>query len=194
MKKTTQVFPTSGSQPWLHQHGKEVQAFGTVRQFPLGLSHNARLYSCQRLNQLLADTQILYAFYKKHHWLTRGATFHQLHLLLDKHAGEQIELVDTIAERVQTLGGVAVGDPRHIAEITRVPRAPDGCEEVPAMLSRLLEAHEIIPTDAHDAAAGVAEGGDDGTNDLIVSEVIRAGELQAWFLAEHLVDTPLVRA
>ena len=188
------IFQGMSMSLFLHQHGKEIQAFGTVRQFPLGLSHDARLYSCQRLNQLLADTQILYAFYKKHHWLMRGATFYQLHLLLDKHAGEQIELVDTIAERVQTLGGVAVGDPRHIAEITRIPRAPDGCEEVPAMLSRLLEAHEIILTDAHDAAARVAKTGDDGTNDLIVSEVIRTGELQAWFLAEHLVDTPLVRA
>src|SRR3984893_7555564 len=138
MKKTLQKSATSDSLPWLHQHGKEIQAFGTVRQFPLGLSHNARLYSCRRLNQLLADTQILYALYKKHHWLMRGATFYHLHLLLDKHAGEQIELVDTIAERVQTLGGIAVGDPRHIAEITRIPRAPDGCEEVPAMLSRLL--------------------------------------------------------
>ena len=40
---------------------------------------------------------------------------------------------------------------------------------------------------------GSASMGDDGTNDLLVSEVIRTGELQAWFLAEHLVDTPLVR-
>jgi starvation-inducible DNA-binding protein len=182
-----------GSQPWLHQHGVEIQRFGTVRQFPLGLSRDARLYSCQRLNQLLADTQILYALYKKHHWLMRGPTFYQLHLLLDKHAGEQIALIDQIAERVQTLGGVAVGDPRHVAEITRVPRAPDGCEEVPAMLSRLLEAHELILTDAHDAAGRVVELGDDGTNDLIVSAVIRTGEMHAWFLAEHLVETPLVR-
>ena len=136
------------SQPWLHQHGEEIQAFGTVRQFPVALSQETRLYSCQRLNQLLADTQILYALYKKHHWLVRGATFYQLHLLLDKHAGEQNKLIDEIAERVQTLGGVAVGDPRHVAEITRVPRAPDGCEEVPAMLSRLLEAHELILTES----------------------------------------------
>ena len=186
--------PTLSSQPWFHQQGEEIQAFGTVRLLPLGLSRNARLYSCQRLNQLLADTQILHALYKKHHWLMRGATFYQLHLLLDKHAGEQIGLVDSIAERVQTLGGVAVGDPRHVAELTRISRAPNGCEEVPAMLSRLLEAHELILTDAHDAAARVAEQGDDGTNDLIVSGVIRTGELQAWFLAEHLVDTPLVRA
>jgi len=182
-----------GSQPWLHQKGSEIQAFGTVRQLPLGLSQEARLYSCQRLNQLLADSQILHALYKKHHWLMRGATFYQLHLLLDKHAGEQIALIDQIAERIQTLGGIAVGDPRHVAEITRVPRAPDGCEEVPAMLSRLLEAHELILIDAHDAASRVAEMGDDGSNDLIVSDVIRTGELQAWFLAEHLVDTPLVR-
>lgn len=182
------------SQPWLHQKGAEIQAFGTVRQFPLGLSYDTRMYSCQRLNKLLADTQILYALYKKHHWLVRGATFYQLHLLLDKHAGEQVTLVDTIAERVQTLGGVAVGDPRLAAELTRIPRAPDGVEEVPAMLSRLLEAHEIILIDAHEAAARAAEMGDDGTNDLLVSDVIRTGELQAWFLAEHLVDTPLVKA
>lgn len=182
------------SQPWLHQRGREIQEFGTVRQFPLALSHDARMYSCQRLNRILADTQILYALYKKHHWLVRGHTFYQLHLLLDKHAGEQLALVDGIAERVQTLGGVAVGDPRHVAEITEIPRPPDGVEEVPAMLSRLLAAHETVLTEAHDAAARVAEQGDDGTNDLLVSDVIRTGEMQAWFLAEHLVDTPLVRA
>lgn len=191
---TTTASPKpSASQPWLHQHGVEIQAFGTVRHFPLGLSYEARLYSCQRLNRVLADSQILYALYKKHHWLVRGHTFYQLHLLLDKHAGEQVELIDHLAERVQTLGGVAVGDPRHVAEITAIPRSPDGVEAVPAMLSRLLEAHETILIDAHDAAARVAELGDDGTSDLLVAEVIRTGELQAWFLAEHLVDTPLVR-
>jgi len=192
--KPTEAAPPLSSQPWLHQHSKEIQAFGTVRQFPLALAYETRMYACQRLNQLLADTQILYALYKKHHWLMRGATFYQLHLLLDKHADEQLALVDKIAERVQTLGGIAVSDPRHVAELTTVPRPPDGCEEVPAMLSRLLEAHEVILSDAHDAAGRVAALGDDGTNDLIVSDVIRTGELQAWFLAEHLVDTPLVHA
>ena len=182
------------SQPWLHQKGQEIQEYGTVRQLPVGLSYNARMYSCQRLNQVLADTQILHSLYKKHHWLMRGQTFYQLHLLMDKHADEQTDLVDKIAERVQTLGGVAVGDPRHVAEITNVPRPPNGVEEVPAMLSRLLEAHEMILEDAHDAAARTQELGDDGTNDILVSEIIRTGELEAWFLAEHLVDTPLVHS
>lgn len=182
------------SQPWLHQHGHELQAFGTVRHFPVALPAATRLYSCQRLNRLLADTQVLHALYKKHHWLVRGATFYALHLLLDKHAAEQLGIIDALAERVQTLGGVAVGDPRHAAEITSIPRSPDGVEAVPDMLSRLLEAHEIILAEAHDAAGRVDQEGDDGTNDLIVSEVIRTGEMQAWFLAEHLVDTPLVRS
>src|SRR5712664_654471 len=194
LSRPAEAAPTPSSQPWLHQHGKEIQAFGTVRQFPLALSYETRMYSCERLNQILADSQILYALYKKHHWLMRGPTFYQLHLLLDKHAEEQIKLIDEIAERVQTLGGIAVGDPRHVAEITRIPRPPNGCEEVPAMLSRQLEAHELILVDAHDAAKRTAELGDDGTNDLIVSDVIRTNELQAWFLVEHLVDTPLVRA
>ncbi|WP_030211570.1 Dps family protein [Streptomyces bikiniensis] len=185
--------PARGTQPLLHQKGHEVQPFGTVKQLPIGLSHDARAYACQRLNRLLADTQMLYALYKKHHWLMRGPTFHQLHLLLDQHAERQLAIVDLLAERVQSLGGIAVGDPRHAAEMTRVPRPPDGAEEVPAMLSRLLEAHETILADARDAARRVADLGDDGSNDLIVSEVVRTGETQVWFLAEHLVDTPLTR-
>jgi starvation-inducible DNA-binding protein len=181
------------SQPWIHVKKAEIQKFGTVRLFPIGLSQDARLYSCQRLNQILADSQILYGLYKKHHWLMRGHTFYQLHLLLDKHAGEQLAIIDEVAERIQALGGVAVGDPRHVAELTRIPRPPDGCEEVPSMISRLLEAHEMILIDARDAARKTAEQGDDGTNDLLVSDVVRTGEAQVWFLAEHLVDTPLGR-
>jgi starvation-inducible DNA-binding protein len=192
MAKTMKRPATISSQPRLHVHGPEVQAYGALRQFQLGLSHDVRAYSCQRLNQILADSQILYALYKKHHWLMRGPTFYQLHLLLDKHAGEQLELLDKVAERVQTLGGIAVGDPRHVAEITRIERAPDGCEAVPAMISRLLDAHESILTDAREAAQSVQKQGDDGTNDLLISDVIRTGELQVWFLTEHLVPEEAV--
>lgn len=150
--------------------------------------------SAQLLNHILADSQILCSLYKKHHWLMRGHTFYQLHLLLDKHAGEQLELIDLIAERVQTLGAVAVGDPRHVAELTTVPRPPNGAEEVPAMLSRLLEAHEIIIAKVRDAIIRTASNRDDGTNDLLMGDVLRRHELQVWFLAEHLVLTPAVRA
>jgi starvation-inducible DNA-binding protein len=181
------------TQPLLHQHGIEVQPFGTLRLLPIALSYEARLESCQLLNHILADSMILASLYKKHHWLMRGHTFYQLHLLLDKHYEEQTELIDLVAERVQTLGGVAVADPRHVAEITTVPRPPDGAEEVPAMLSRLLEAHEIVITKIRDAITGTTASRDDGTNDILMGDVLRRHELQVWFLAEHLVDTPAVR-
>ena len=180
------------SQPLLVQHGREVQRFGTVRLLPIALSHDARLESSQMLNQILADTMILYSLYKKHHWLMRGATFFQLHLLLDKHAGEQLELVDMLAERVQTLGGIAGADPRHVAEITGIERPPDGCEPVPAMLARLLAAHERIIEEVRDAIDRTETNKDAGTNDLLMSDVLRRNELQVWFVAEHLVDTPII--
>jgi starvation-inducible DNA-binding protein len=181
------------SQPRLHQHGIEVQPFGTLRLLPIALSYEARLESSQLLNHILADSLILASLYKKHHWLMRGHTFYQLHLLLDKHNDEQTELIDLLAERVQTLGGVAVADPRHVAEITTIPRPPDGAEEVPAMLSRLLEAHEIVISKIRDAITRTTANRDDGTNDLLMGDVLRRHELQVWFLAEHLVDTPAVR-
>jgi starvation-inducible DNA-binding protein len=135
---------------------------------------------------------ILHALYKKHHWLVRGHTFYQLHLLLDKHAEEQAELVDQLAERVQTLGGVAIADPRHVAEVTSVSRPPNGAEEVPAMLSRLLEAHEIIIDKVRAAIERTETSRDHGTNDFLTGDVLRRHELQVWLLAEHLVDTPAV--
>jgi starvation-inducible DNA-binding protein len=184
---------TPSSQPLLHQHDAEVQRFGSLRLMPIALAYETRLESSQRLNQILADSLILYSLYKKHHWLMRGHTFTQLHLQLDRHAGEQLEIVDMLAERVQTLGGIAVSDPRHVAEITTIPRPPDGAEATPAALSRLLEAHEIIITKVRAAIARTASLHDDGTNDVLVSDVLRRHELQVWFLAEHLVDIPAAR-
>ena len=182
-----------GSQPLFHQKGQEIQQFGEMRLLPIALGYDARAESCQLLNKILADSMILYNLYKKHHWLVRGPTFFQLHLLLDKHAEEQLKLIDLMAERVQTLGGVAIADPRHVAEVTTIPRPPDGAEDVPAMLSRLLEAHEIIIEKVRDAIAKTVDTKDDGTNDLLMSDVLRTNELQVWFIAEHLVDVPVVR-
>ncbi len=181
-------------EPRLGQRGKEIQRFGSLRQLPIALSAEARMQSAQTLNRILADTTILYALYKKFHWLVAGPTFYQLHLLFDKHAAEQLELIDLLAERVQSLGGIAVGDPRHAAELTRIERPPDGAEEVPVMLGRLLEAHRTIIEAVREAIEITEKNGDWGSNDLLMSDVLRRHELQVWFVAEHLVDVPLVEA
>ena len=182
------------AQPITHQRGRVIQPYGTIASYPLALPDDVRAASAEALNQLLSDTITLRDMYKKHHWQVAGHTFYQLHLLFDKHHGEQDELVDSIAERIQLLGGISIAMAHDVAETTMIPRVPRGREEAPVQISRLLEAHELILKEAHTIAKQAADAGDDGTNDLVVSEVIRTNELQVWFLAEHLVDVPLVKA
>ncbi len=183
------------AQPRLHQRAHEIQAYGTVNHLlPLELEEPVRLEMTAQLNQLLADTMTLRDLYKKSHWQVAGPTFYQLHLLFDKHFEEQVELVDAIAERIQLLGGVSLAMAADVAETTQIERPPRGREEVPVQLSRLLDAHQIIIRDCRKLASRADKLGDDGTNDLVISEVLRTNELQVWFLSEHLVDAPLVKA
>jgi starvation-inducible DNA-binding protein len=179
-------------EPQMAPFGAEVQRFGTTRLLPIALAKDARSDSCRLLNEILADSMVLYAMYKKHHWLVGGPTFYQLHLLFDKHAEEQTEVIDLIAERVQSLGGISVGDPRHAAELTTIDRPPNGAEEVPAMIHRLLNAHETILEKVRAAIDKTEKSKDWGTNDLLMSDVLRRHELQVWFIAQHVVDEPLI--
>jgi len=183
------------SQPRLHQKAREIQAYGTVTHaLPLDLEEPVRLEMTEKLNQLLADTITLRDLYKKCHWQVMGPTFYQLHLLFDKHYEEQNDLVDGIAERIQLLGGVSLAMAADIAETTQIQRPPRGREEVPVQLSRLLDAHQVIVSQCRELADRADELGDDGTNDLVVSDVLRTSELQTWFLRQHLLMMPLVIA
>ena len=183
------------AQPRYHQSARELQAYGTVTSvMPLQLEEPVRLEMTEHLNQLLADTITLRDLYKKSHWQVAGPTFYQLHLLFDKHFNEQAELVDTIAERIQILGGISIAMAADVAELTRIERPPKGREEVPVQLSRLLDAHEVIITHCRELAERSSKLGDQGTNHLVVSDVLRSNEMQVWFLSEHLVEEPLVEA
>jgi starvation-inducible DNA-binding protein len=183
------------AQPRFRQRAAEIQAYGTVNHLlPLELEETVRLEMTAQLNQLLADTMALRDLYKKSHWQVAGPTFYQLHLLFDKHFDEQVELVDAIAERIQLLGGISIAMAHDVAEMTRIERPPRGREAVPVQLSRLLDAHQVIIGQVRKLARRAGELGDDGTNDLVISKVLRGNELQAWLLSEHLVDAPLVHA
>src|SRR4051812_11162820 len=195
MDKHSNTNASISAQPRLHQHAAEIQPYGTVNHaLPLELEEPVRLEMTERLNQLLADTITIRDLYKKSHWQVAGPTFYQLHLLYDKHFAEQVEIVDAIAERIQLLGGVSLAMAADVAETTQIERPPRGREEVPVQLSRLLDAHQLIIGDCRKLARRASELGDDGTNDLVVSDVLRTNELKQWFLNEHLVNVPLVKA
>jgi starvation-inducible DNA-binding protein len=193
-KAATEKIDSAKSAVHAGQHGKEIQKFGTVIRRPIGLNQAVCEESVKMLVQVEVDLMSLRDLYKKSHWQVTGPTFYQLHLLFDKHFGEQVDLVDAVAERIQTLGGISIAMGADVGEMTKVPRPPKGREEAPVMISRLLEAHEIVLKEAHEFAKKADEAGDDGTNDLLVSQVVRTNEAQVWFISEHLVDVPLVLA
>ena len=194
MKTLAPTKGACGAKPLMGQRAPEMQAFGSVVTMRIALAEGTRRASADNLNQLLADTITLRDLYKKHHWQVSGPTFYSLHLLFDKHFGEQNELIDLIAERIMMLGGVSIAMSADVAETTLIPRPPKGREEVPVQLSRLLRAHEIVLEEARAMAQQAAEAGDDGTNDVLVSNMISTNEMQVWFVAEHAVDGPLVHA
>jgi len=193
-KQTDSDTAIDRARPIDHQKAQEFQAFGHMTRRPIALSETAARQSVDNLNQVLADTITLRDLYKKHHWQVAGATFHQLHLLFDKHYEEQNELVDGIAERIQMLGGVCLAMAADVAETTLIPRPPRGREQAPVQISRLLHAHEILLEECRSMARQAAASGDDGTNDLLISDIVRGNEKQVWFLSEHVVDLPLVKA
>jgi starvation-inducible DNA-binding protein len=170
----------------LNMAGTIIQRYGTVIDRPISLDHHVRTASVESLNQILANTMTLRDLYKKHQWQVSGPTFYQLHLLFDKHFGEQAELADLLAERIQTLGGVALVMAGDIAETTRIARPPRCREDVTVQLFRLLQAHELVIGETREAARSVVTAGDDGTNDVLVSSVLRINEFQVWWISEHL--------
>lgn len=173
----------SASQP---EKSPVTQAFGSLSPVRLGLAEDVRHRSVAALNRLLAHTTALRDLYKKSHWQTSGPSFYELHLLFDKHHDEQEALMDALAERIQALGGVARALARDIAEETRLARAPSGVESPPLQLRRLVDAHEFVLVEARPLARELAAAGDDGSNDLIVSQVVRGNETQSWFVLRHL--------
>jgi starvation-inducible DNA-binding protein len=184
--KTTEVYiPPSSSM--VTRRKRMIQAYGHLIPVPLALPEFARQQSVANLNQLLADTMTLRDLYKKHHWQVSGPMFYQLHLLFDKHSTRQAELVDAIAERIMTLGGVSIAMAREVVDNTTIPQPPKDRECPEAQLTRLSQAHEITLQAARSMARQAIEVGDDGTNDMLVGEVIRTNELQVWFVSQHLV-------
>ncbi len=166
---------------------RSIQAYGHLIPMPLALKESARRQSVENLNQLLADTMTLRDMYKKHHWQVSGPMFYQLHLLFDKHYATQAELVDTIAERIMLLGGISIAMAQDVVDNTTIPQPPKDRECPESQLTRLLQAHEITLQAARSMARQASEVGDDGTNDMLVSDVIRSNELQVWFVSQHLV-------
>ena len=164
--------------------GPEVQAFHELVPRPLGLSRREPVV--EALNPVLADLLTLRDLYKKHHWQVSGPEFLELHRLFDEHHDRLSELIDEVGERIRILGGIGIAMGADAAELTRIPRPPRGRESTCGQIRRLVQGHEVLLKGVREAAMVADRSGDLGTNDLLVSGVLRTSEMQVWFLVEHL--------
>jgi DNA-binding ferritin-like protein len=135
---------------------------------------------------------ILYEHYKKDDWLLRDRGDAELRALLDAHAFEQRQLIEHTVDRVHMLGGVATV-PREVGELTVISRPPTGPETVPAMLRRLVAAHEGVIGRIQDAISVAMQTGDETTGALL-RDMLRRHEHQVWSIADQLVDSSALSA
>jgi len=153
-----------------------------ARKTFLGKSDNELQRSTAILQSILANTIFIYSLYKKYHWHVVGKDFYEYHLLFDKHAEQQLPIIDAVAERLRTLGEIAPGMPQDIIKNSTL-KEPSGATQDPViMVNNLLKIHEAYIQEVRGAIEITNTSGDEGTNDLLVSDVLRVHELQTWFI------------
>lgn len=148
----------------------------------LGKSDNELQKSTAILQAILANTIFMYSLYKKYHWHVIGKDFYEYHLLFDKHAKQQLPLIDTLAERLRTLGDVAPGMPQEVAKNTTLTEPRGTTQDPVKMIDNLLTIHEAYIQEVRGAIDITNASGDEGTSDLLVSDILRVHELQTWFI------------
>jgi starvation-inducible DNA-binding protein len=168
--------------------GPGVQAREAAEASSIGLDDSGSMIDL--LNPVLADLITLRDLYTQHHRQISGPTTLQRHRLFDEHLSQLNELIDQVEERLRILGGIDAVSDVDAASLTRAPRPSRGQESTSQEISRLLEAQEIVLRSMRTAALFAEEHDDSSTHDLLVRGVLRANEMQAWYLAEHQSHGP----
>ncbi len=156
-----------------------------LHQTRIDLSGKSRLQLVQILNQSVADTFDLYSQVKQAHWNVKGHQFYQLHLLFDEIAGELLEFVDELAERVTALGGTVAGTVRFAAAESQLSEYPleilEGLDHIAALADRFAHYCQLCRENIEESD----ELGDADTADLY-TEISRVVDKRLWFLEAHL--------
>ncbi|OCR02734.1 DNA starvation/stationary phase protection protein Dps [Oscillatoriales cyanobacterium USR001] len=137
------------------------------------------------LNDTLATTIDLKTQVKQAHWNVKGLNFYQLHLLFDEMATELEKFVDSLAERITALGGLALGTARIAAAESSLPEYPLDILDGKAHIVALADRYAPYGKSLRDAIDKTGELGDTDTADLY-TEISRAIDKRLWLLEAHL--------
>jgi starvation-inducible DNA-binding protein len=148
----------------------------------IGLADKGREAVVALLNTLLADEVVLYTKTRNFHWNVRGIQFNDLHKFFDAQYEELNEIVDEVAERARSLGGMALGTLSEFQKHARLKEQPGVYPDAKSMISTLLSDHELIIRELRqDVSIVLDKHGDAGTNDFLTG-LMERHEKMAWML------------
>jgi starvation-inducible DNA-binding protein len=150
----------------------------------VGVPESNRQALTTLLNLRLADTTDLHSQVKWAHWNVKGKDFYQLHLLFDSIAGHLEDHIDTIAERINALGGVAHGTVRETAAKSSIKEADLGASDGPEMLKFLVHNVAQVANALRQAIQESDDLDDAATVDLFTT-MTREMDKDLWFLEAH---------
>jgi len=151
----------------------------------IDLSQSVRQKAVPLLQARLADALDLKLAVKQAHWNVKGPGFLQLHELFDEVAGRVETLADSLAERITSLGGTALGRVQQVAQQTTLAAYPDdlfhGADHVAALADRIA----ALAKATRAAIKTSSEAGDEVTADLF-NETTGILDKDLWLLEAHL--------
>lgn len=141
------------------------------------------------LNKVLADGNILYIKLRKFHWNLSGDNFMELHELFEAQYNAVAIAIDEVAERISTLGGVAIGTSIEFAKMSQLKETPGKIPTVQEMLRELVGDHESIVKALRKNLDTVEEKyGDAGTSDFL-NGLMQEHEKMAWKLRKYFKES-----
>ena len=137
------------------------------------------------LNKVLADGNVLYIKLRKFHWNLAGDNFMELHKLFEDQYDAVAEAVDEVAERISTLGGIAIGTTSEFAKLSQLKENPGKLPSNQEMIKELVNDHETIVKSLRQFVDDTEEKyADKGTSDFLTG-LMQAHEKMAWKLRKY---------
>ncbi|HJR99342.1 MAG TPA: DNA starvation/stationary phase protection protein [Flavobacterium sp.] len=152
----------------------------------IGISEKNLKAIHELLNNVLADGNILYIKLRKFHWNLSGDNFMELHKLFEEQYNTIALSIDEVAERITSLGGVAIGTSSEFSEASQLKETPGKVPDNQNMLKELVGDHETIVRALRKFVdQSEEELGDKGTSDFL-TELMQNHEKMAWKLRKYL--------
>lgn len=152
----------------------------------IGITEKNTQAVANALAKTVADEFVLSVKTRNAHWNIEGADFHAMHLFFESQYNALDETVDSVAERIRSLGHYAPGTLKEFLDLTSLTEKRGNKNSSESFIKDLLGDHEAIIVELRENINLFANKYNDaGTSDFITG-LLESHEKMAWMLRAHL--------